>query len=192
MAAVARVLAGDDANDAAERTRGEAERVAVAIETIVADPGLPDRLMRWFADGGTTVILGRGPARAAAEMAALTLKEAVGIPVESLETAQFRHGPLELAGPDLLVLLIATEPETLDLDLRFAGELVASGARVLAVTAGAAAPAGVERVDLGAIGGPVAPAASVVPSQVLAWALAPAYGRVRGAYERATKVTTVE
>ena len=72
------------------------------------------------------MILGRGPARAAAEMGALTLKEAVGIAVESLETAQFRHGPLELVGPDLAAMVIATEPETGDLDLRLAAELAAT------------------------------------------------------------------
>src|SRR6185312_9334755 len=30
---------------------------------------------------------------------ALTLKEAARFPAESLQAAQFRHGPLELAGP---------------------------------------------------------------------------------------------
>jgi glucosamine--fructose-6-phosphate aminotransferase (isomerizing) len=192
MAAVARMLAGTDADDATERSRAEAEAAASSIERLLGDATLPDRLARWFADRGTVVILGRGPARAAAEMAALTLKEAVGIPVESLETAQFRHGPLELAGPELAVLLIATEPETLDLDLRFAGELAEAGVRVVAVTAGGGPPDGVEGVDLGPVAGPIAPAASVVPAQLLAWALAPAHGRTRGAYERASKVTTVE
>jgi glucosamine--fructose-6-phosphate aminotransferase (isomerizing) len=166
--------------------------VSVAIEALVADGSLPDRLAGRLGDRGTLVILGRGPARAAAEMAALTLKEAVGIAVESLQTAQFRHGPLELVGPELAVMLIATEPETLDLDLRFAGELAAAEARVFAVTAGASAPPGVDGVDLGPIAGPIAPAASVVPAQILAWALAPSHGRTRGAYERASKVTTVE
>ena len=61
-------------------------------------------------------------------MGALTLKEAVGLPIESLQTAQFRHGPLELAGPDLAAIVIATEPETRDLDVGLAGELVALGA----------------------------------------------------------------
>jgi glucosamine--fructose-6-phosphate aminotransferase (isomerizing) len=192
MAGIARVLAGSDVDATVRETRAEADRVATAIERLLDDRGLPDRLARWFGDRGTFVILGRGPARAATEMAALTLKEAVGIPVESLQTAQFRHGPLELVGPDLAVLLIATEAETLDLDLRFAAELAASGARVLSVTAGAAPPDGVEGIDLATPAGPVTPAASVVPAQLLAWALAPSHGRTRGAYERASKVTTVE
>ena len=76
-----------------------------------------------------SVILARGPARAAAEMGALTLKEAVGLPIESLQTAQFRHGPLELAGPDLAAIVIATEPETRDLDVGLAGRAGDAGSR---------------------------------------------------------------
>ncbi len=129
VAAIARVLAGSDRALVMERTAEESEAVAGAIERLLADETLPDRLGRWH--GGPRdrlMILARGPARAAAEMGALTLKEAVGIPVESLETAQFRHGPLELVGPDLAVMMIATEPETVDLDLRFAAELHGDGA----------------------------------------------------------------
>ena len=95
--------------------------------------------MTWHGGRATTVILARGGARAAAEMGALTLKEAVGMPVESLQTAQFRHGPLELAGPELAAMVIATEPETRDLDLGIADELRRLGAAVWTVTAGVAA-----------------------------------------------------
>jgi glutamine---fructose-6-phosphate transaminase (isomerizing) len=192
LAAVARRLGGEPAGLVADGVVDEAASVAAAIERIVGDVGFADRLTAWFGDRGTLMILGRGPARAAAEMAALTLKEAVGIAVESLETAQFRHGPLELVGPDLAVMMIATEEATLDLDLRFAAELSGGGARVFTVTAGTPPPAGIDGWDLGPIAGPIVPAASVVPAQLLAWGLAPAHGRERGAYYRASKVTTVE
>ena len=58
------------------------------------------------------------------------------MPIESLQTAQFRHGPLELAGPDLAAMVIATEPETRDLDVGLAGELVALGAGAAVVVRG--------------------------------------------------------
>ena len=82
------------------------------------------------------MVLGRGPARAAAEMAALTLKEAVGLPAEALETGQFRHGPLELAGPGLAAIVIATEPETVTLDRSLAQELRDDGAVTMEITRG--------------------------------------------------------
>ena len=69
----------------------------------------------------------RGEARAAAEMGALTLKEAARFPAESLQAAQFRHGPLELAGPELAAVVFASAAATRDLDLGLAEELVAAG-----------------------------------------------------------------
>ena len=111
--------------------------------------------MTWHGGRATTVILARGGARAAAEMGALTLKEAVGMPVESLQTAQFRHGPLELAGPELAAMVIATEPETRDLDLGIADELRSLGAAVWTVTAGVSAPGA---TDVGPLGRLLSPA----------------------------------
>lgn len=192
LAALGAVLAGEETDPATERVGGDAEHTALAIERLLADDELPGRLADRLADRSAAVILGRGPARAASEMGALTLKETVGIAIESLQTAQFRHGPLELAGPDLAAIVIATERETLDLDLGLAEELVAAGSAVLVVTAGDPGVDGALLVDVGDLRGPLAPAASVVPAQLLAWRLASLRGRRPGAYERASKVTTVE
>jgi glucosamine--fructose-6-phosphate aminotransferase (isomerizing) len=122
-------------------------------------------------------------------MGALTLKEAVGLPVESLQTAQFRHGPLELAGPDLAAMVIATEPETRDLDLGIADELRGLGAAVWTITAGVSA---LGATDVGPLGRLLSPAAAIVPAQLLAWRLAILAGREPGAYIHAAKVTTRE
>ncbi len=131
------------------------------------------------------MILGRGPARAAAEMGALTIKEAVGMPVESLQTAQFRHGPLELAGPGLAAIVIATEPETHALDLGLARELADEGAAVLLIAEeppASARPRRSPRSRLGALDRAIAPAVSILPAQLLAWRLATLRGREPGAY----------
>jgi glutamine---fructose-6-phosphate transaminase (isomerizing) len=192
LAALGAVLASEEPDTATERLDGDAERTALAIERLLDDDELPDRLADRLADRPAAVILGRGPARAASEMGALTLKEATGMAIESLQTAQFRHGPLELAGPDLAAIVIATERETLDLDLGLAGELVAAGSAVLVITAGEPGVEGALLVDVGDLRGPLAPVASVVPAQLLAWRLASLRGRRPGAYERASKVTTVE
>ena len=127
VATVARVLRGEAPKDAVSATRQGAEAAAGSIEALLSRSTLPDELTAWLGDRLHSVILARGPARAAAEMGALTLKEAIGMPIESLQTAQFRHGPLELAGPELAAIVIATEPETRDLDVGLAGELVAAG-----------------------------------------------------------------
>jgi glucosamine--fructose-6-phosphate aminotransferase (isomerizing) len=208
LAALARVLAEEPVEKVLDEITDHAEVAATAMERLLGDASLPDRLAAWLGERGTIVILGRGPARAAAEMGALTIKEAVGIPVESLETAQFRHGPLELAGPDLAAIVIATEPETIALDLGLAEELLASGAAVLLVTQGPVSPTGATRprmqpgtypgmqpgmyVELGEVNRALAPAVSILPAQLLAWRLASLRGREPGSYYRASKVTTRE
>ncbi|MEO8423758.1 MAG: SIS domain-containing protein [Actinomycetota bacterium] len=192
LAAAGRVLRGDPASDAIDEVRRGAESAATSLEHLLSQTALPDELATWLGDRSNSVILGRGPARAAAEMGALTLKEAVGMPIESLQTAQFRHGPLELGGPDLAAMVIATEPETRDLDVGLTGELVALGASAVVVVEEGDVPEGVMRIDIGAQDRMLAPAVSVLPAQLLAWKLAVQLGRPPGSYVRASKVTTRE
>jgi len=192
VATVARVLRGEAPMDAVSETQRGAEAAAASIDALLARATLPDELTAWLGDRPHSVILARGPARAAAEMGALTLKEAIGLPIESLQTAQFRHGPLELAGPDLAAIVIATEPETRDLDVGLAGELVALGAAAIAVVEGGETPDGVMRIDIGAQDRLLASAVSILPAQLLAWKLAVERGRPPGSYIRASKVTTRE
>lgn len=189
---VGRLLRDETPLDAVAATQRGAETAADSIEALLARPALPDELAAWLGDRPHSVILARGPARAAAEMGALTLKETIGLPIESLQTAQFRHGPLELAGPDLAAIVIATEPETRDLDVGLAGELVALGAAAIAVVEGGDTPEGVMRIEIGAQDRLLASAVSILPAQLLAWKLAVERGRPPGSYIRASKVTTRE
>jgi glucosamine--fructose-6-phosphate aminotransferase (isomerizing) len=190
MGALARTIA--DGADAIRSNASEAERAATAIEGLVGDDDLPDRLVAWLGSPRSTVILGRGAARAAAEMGALTVKEAVGTPIEALQTGQFRHGPLELAGPGLAAIVIATEPATAELDRSLAEELARLGSAVWFITAGGPVPAGIPTIDVGLLDRLLAPAAAIVPVQLLAWRLSVLAGRPPGSYMHATKVTTRE
>jgi glucosamine--fructose-6-phosphate aminotransferase (isomerizing) len=192
LSAVGRIVAGDDDAEVLEDLVPRAEAAAAAIEKLLALTALPRTLGEHLGGRETFVILGRGPARAAAEMGALTLKEAASLPIESYQTAQFRHGPLELAGDDLAAIVIATEPATRELDLGFARELDDAGAAVLVVAERAETPATVMRIALGPLDHAIAPAASIVPAQLLAWRLAVLQGREPGSYLRAAKVTTRE
>jgi glucosamine--fructose-6-phosphate aminotransferase (isomerizing) len=192
LAGVARLLAGDSVDTAVERTRTASEGAAQAIERLLDDP--EDRateIADWLADKSVTVILGRGPARAAAEMGALLLKEC-GVMAESLESAAFRHGPLELAGPQMAAIVLATEPETRKLDLGLARDLVEAGAAVLVITPDGETPKGAHAAATGYQDRALVSAVSIVPVQLLAWRLAVKSGRTPGAYTRASKVTTRE
>src|SRR5579871_252123 len=84
MAAVARGLAG-----LPPAAAGDAEAAAAAVERLTADPQRSaGALSAWLGDRPMLALLGRGESRAAAEMAALTLKEAARFPAESLQAAQ--------------------------------------------------------------------------------------------------------
>ncbi len=193
LAALGRVIAGHEPAEAADAVARDADRVARSIERLLVDPAeRAGALATWHGDRPRTVLLGRGGARAASEMGALTLKEAVGMPVESLQTAQFRHGPLELAGPGLAAIVIATEPETLSLDLALTAELVALESAALVVSDRVHGVDGALEIALGNLDRVVSAAAAIVPAQLLAWRLAALRGRDPSSYVHASKVTTRE
>jgi len=188
MAALTRSLAGRDPASAAD-----AEAAAVAAQRLVADPERTARaLADWLGDRPVLALLGRGESRAAAEMGALTLKEAARFPAESLQAAQFRHGPLELAGPELAAVIFASEVRTRALDTGLAAELVAAGAAVLVITPDGAAPDGALGVATGELADGISSAVSIIPVQLLSWALARSRGLEPGTYTIASKVTTHE
>jgi glucosamine--fructose-6-phosphate aminotransferase (isomerizing) len=191
--AVAGVLAGADPTEAVDRTQEAAHAAADRMKELLRTPETwAGELSGWRGERSTLVLLGRGPARAASEMGALLLKESAGIAAEALEAAQFRHGPLELAGPDLAAIVVATEPETAHLDIGLAADLLRTGSAVLVVTVEGEVPKEAHAVDIGSLHRAVAPAVAVVPVQLLAWRLALDRGRMPGVLTRATKVTTRE
>ena len=67
--------------------------------------------------------LGRGASLAATYTGALILGEASKYMATPYQAGEFRHGPLELASPDLTVLLFAGPQETRDLNLRLLKDL---------------------------------------------------------------------
>ena len=190
LAAVAGTLSERSGVDPIERARTAAHGASEAVGTVLDDETLAPRLAD-AADQETLVVLARGPARAAAEMGALTLKEC-GVTAESYETAAFRHGPFELAGPGLGAVVVATEPETRSLDIGLAADLVGTGASVVVVSSEGDVPEGALAVRIPTVDRLLSPAVSIVPIQLLAWRLANARGRIPGVYTRASKVTTRE
>ena len=177
---------GARAADGVEAAAAEAERLVADAEAS------SEFLAGWLDDRPVLTLLARGGARAAAEMGALTLKEAARFPAESLQAAQFRHGPLELAGPEMAAIVYATSAATRALDLRMAEELAAAGAAVLVVGPESGSADGTTQFAIGELTDCLSPAVGVIPAQLLSWSLARARGLDPGGYTRATKVTERE
>ena len=131
-------------------------------------------------------VLGRGASLAAANTGALIIKEAAKHPVEGMSAPQFRHGPLELAGPGIAVLLLAGSPAQHSHNRALFDDLADAGANAVWLTTHASG----ERHQLPALGGSTGRSiAEILPLQVLSVVLADRAGLEPGAFQRIGKVT---
>ncbi len=187
MAGVARVIAGEETATACADVAGAARRAAEAVSSVLADEDHVAETVAAVARGRrVVVVVGRGADRATAEMAALTLQEC-GVVADGFESASFRHGPFELAGPGLGAIVVATEPSTRPLELGLARELSATGSGVVVIGDDERADVVVPRVDR-----MLSPAVSIAPIQLAARLLSVEAGRPPGTYVFASKVTARE
>jgi len=138
---------------------------------------------------GRLAYIGFGDQGASALYAGLITKEAAKIPAEGYIGGQFRHGPLELAGRGLTAVLFGGNAPVNRSLRQLGGDLLASGATVLAIgdfgLPGAhqiAVPSGNPLIEL---------AYGALVSQHLSVAIARAKGITPGSFTYGNKVTTV-
>lgn len=163
-----------------------------------AAPAAREYLSRWnqhvrsFADVLDGIrnlfLVGRGPSLAAVGTGALIIKESTHFPAEGMSSAAFRHGPFEMLGDELFVLVFAGGNNTRDLNAgllqdireqRGRAEWVGEDARF----APCALPAAPHSIG---------PILEILPVQMITLALALQAGREPGRFNLATKVTTKE
>jgi glutamine---fructose-6-phosphate transaminase (isomerizing) len=88
-----------------------------------------------FLDGdGPVYVVGRGPGLAIAAEAALKLKETSGLHAEAISSAEIRHGPYALAGPDLRAIIFAQRDAAFPGLKTLATDLIERGASVLLIS----------------------------------------------------------
>jgi glucosamine--fructose-6-phosphate aminotransferase (isomerizing) len=118
-------------------TAGPAQDAADAVK--IASESGPFPLLPAAAAGltaapdGRLAYIGYGDHSATALYAALITKEAAKIPAEGFGGGQFRHGPLELAGPGLTAVLFGGDAPVNPSLVQLGRDLLASGSAVLAV-----------------------------------------------------------
>jgi len=149
-----------------------------AVAGWVSRLGVPERL----------IVLGRGPSLATAYLAPLMLKESAKYLSEGMSAAQFRHGPLELAGPDLAVLFLEGDAKTRDLNLALARDLMKYHTHVFWLSP--QPNPDLETVLLPASSGIGTVIAEVLPFQMLSLALCSQTGIEPGVFRFIHKVTT--
>jgi glucosamine--fructose-6-phosphate aminotransferase (isomerizing) len=108
---------------------------------------LPDALRaNWDADWSSLsqglagahnlFVVGRGFGFGIALEAALKFKETCGLHAEAFSSAEVKHGPMALVGPDFPVLCFAQDDDTLDSTLAVAREFRSRGAQVFVAAPG--------------------------------------------------------
>jgi glutamine---fructose-6-phosphate transaminase (isomerizing) len=134
-------------------------------------------------------VTGRGVSLATAGTGGLILKESTRQPAEGMSCAAFRHGPFEMSGDDVLVLVLAGEARVEPLHRRLVADIARGGGRAALL---ATTDASAEVFRLPAVPDALRPLVEILPVQMLSLALAARDGREAGRFERATKITTAE
>lgn len=173
------------------------EATATALSQRATQEDLAARAAAHIEGCRAAVLVARGPALGTAEYAALLLKEMAALPAEAIGGGAFRHGPLELAGPDVASIVVAPDGPTADLAVGLAGELAGAGTRTWLLVGPSAADAVEPAADLlvtrlDPLPEAFAALVGVVPLQLLGAQLAQRAGRAVGVTVRATKVTDRE
>ena len=136
------------------------------------------------------VLVGRGPSMAAVLTGALIIGEAAKFPALGLNAAQFRHGPLEMAGSQLTVLVFGGPDETAALNRHLLHELLGFGTAAFWLSP---FPEGdIPALPMPRASGIGLPLAEIVPIQLLSVYLARQKGLVPGKFLYSGKVTLTE
>jgi glutamine---fructose-6-phosphate transaminase (isomerizing) len=133
-------------------------------------------------------LVGRGPSLAAAGTGALIVKESTQFHAEAISSAGFRHGPLEMLGLEMYVLVFAGNPTTKALNERLLKDIrQQSGKSALVGKEGKLAA-----FRLPPVPDSILPVMEILPVQMITLALAARDGREPGCFVLASKVTTTE
>lgn len=133
-------------------------------------------------------LVGRGPSLAAAGTGALIVKESIQFHAEGISSAAFRHGPLEMLGREIYVLVFAGNPKTKALNERLLKDIRRQSKRSALV--GKEGKLAVFRLP--PVPDSILPVMEILPVQMITLALAARVGREPGCFVLASKVTTTE
>jgi len=161
-----------------------------------------DGLPRWQAaaremvdklDGvQTRIFLGRGPSFASAMAGALVTKECAKVPTEGMNGAEYRHGPLEITGPDIALVIFGGPAHTRENARKLAADMAELGARVVFIGEPAVEAPGVMNIPASSPGDWLLPIPEIIPAQCFAAALAAQRGLQVGHFYYGKKITVDE
>lgn len=133
-------------------------------------------------------LLGRGFSMAAVCTGALIIKEAARFAAEGMNSAAFRHGPLEIISPQTFVMVYQGEAATSTLNTKLAQDIRSAGGLVELVSMGS----GLSPFYLPECPYPALLILEILAAQMVSLALAKIQGFEAGRFIHIKKVTTTE
>jgi glucosamine--fructose-6-phosphate aminotransferase (isomerizing) len=171
--------------------RSSMQEAADLIEAYLADwQARVDELDAMLGEVDQFLILGRGASMAAVWNGSLINKEAAKCAFEGMNTADFRHGPMELASPRLTVLMLEGAPQTAAINRELALDVVRRGGKV--VWLASRPDEELPTLRLPEVTEGVRPLVEILPLQILTIAMAHRNGFEPGKFRHVGKVTMQE
>lgn len=133
-------------------------------------------------------LVGRGKSLAAVGTGALIIKESNHFHAEGMSCAAFRHGPFEMIGPEIFVLVFAGSAKTRELNHRLLEDVTKGRGQAEWV----GEDAKMEPFRLPAVSPGLLPILEILAPQMITLALAVHADREPGRFELASKVTVTE
>lgn len=182
-----------------EPTRAAVAEGARAVAALISQWDIElARIAGPLAEVWQVAVIGRGDGAATARAGALVITEAARQPAHGYAGGEFRHGPLEQAGPGLAALVLGDPVDAVprDRELRLIADLVDAGSVVLCRASGGQGTFGDQRLVVPMPGRAVDSALArmlgdAVALQLVSVALAEASGLEPGRFVRARKITDV-
>jgi glucosamine--fructose-6-phosphate aminotransferase (isomerizing) len=179
---ISEVLAGTPAHEASRFVQLSAEAAADYLswwrEHVESLAGI-------LSDKHQLYITGRGASLAAAHAGALTVKEAAHLATEAMTSAAFRHGPIEMAGNETAVFVLAGVGATKPLNR----SLVADVRRLGGCAWEIGTESDVAALRLPQVPDKLLPLVEVLTLQMASLAIAALQGREAGRFTKASKIT---
>lgn len=177
-------------------TLSSAQQLADYMDAVTNSLGHEiDEFLDQFGDFSAVILTGRGPGVVTAMQGALITQEMTQVPAAGLSAGQFRHGPIEAAGPDALLVIMAPTGTTTELLLRLAGDTAEYGSPTWLITDTAVELADGENLyvsRLPKVAEHLSPLLSIIAVELLGVAIAKGKGFEPGRLQRVSKVTDFE
>ena len=136
-------------------------------------------------------IIARGHDLTTAEQLSLILKEGACVPGQGMSTGLFRHGPVEMSGPDLAVACIVSGDTKPEFTIRLSEELSNLGSRILLV-GDRKYESNLEQIVIRTPSPGIFPIACAPFIELFVHEMAKQRGRTAGVFSHAVKVTNRE